>query len=128
VPRRGYRFVAPVVKVNGSNGERSSEIPASPLPANTSASSAQASLLPQKKETRNLKLETFSRRRVPALALTLAVVVTAGVGITYMIGRDKAGASPPPFNQLQSCRLSTTVPMRILNSSMTRLAKVLSTV
>ena len=100
VPRRGYRFVAPVVKVNGSNGERLSEIPASPLLPNTSASSDSASpLRKQELGTRNSKLETFSRR-VPALALTLAVVVIAGVGITYMIGRAKAGASPTSIQSI----------------------------
>jgi DNA-binding winged helix-turn-helix (wHTH) protein/TolB-like protein len=100
VPRRGYRFVAPVVKVNGSNGERSSEIPASSLLPGTSASATAASPIPKKElGTRNLRLETFSKR-VPALALTLAVVVTAGVSITYMIGRDKAGASPTSIQSI----------------------------
>ena len=95
VPRRGYRFVAPVSKINVTNDERLREIPNSPLPPNVALSlTEEASPAPRKSEleTRNLKLETISRR-VPAVALTLAAVLATVVGIAYLGGRDKAGAS-----------------------------------
>jgi DNA-binding winged helix-turn-helix (wHTH) protein/TolB-like protein/Flp pilus assembly protein TadD len=95
VPRRGYRFVAPVSKINVTNGEQLREIPNSPLPPNVPSSLTEEASPASRKselETRNLKLETVSRR-VPAVALTLAAVLATVVGIAYLGGRDKAGAS-----------------------------------
>lgn len=91
VPRRGYRFVAPVTRTNG-NGEHSSEVPGE-LPAPVSAP-APSQFSPERElETRNLKLETPSRR-LPAVALTAAAVLLTVVGIAYFSGRDKAAATP----------------------------------
>jgi len=100
VPRRGYRFVAPVNKIpvsriTATNGEQLHDIPnkhllpnaAASLPAELSAASGKWEL-----ETRNSKLKTISKR-LPAVALTLAAVLATVVGITYLSGRDKAGAS-----------------------------------
>jgi DNA-binding winged helix-turn-helix (wHTH) protein/TolB-like protein/Tfp pilus assembly protein PilF len=95
VPRRGYRFVAPVSKINRTNGEHLSEIPNKhPLPNALASLPAESSPAPGKWEpgTRNLKLETIFRR-VPALALALAAVLASVVGIAYLSVRDKAGAS-----------------------------------
>ena len=95
VPRRGYRFVAPVSKISGTSGGRLNEIqnkhllpvvPAS-LPPESNPASRKWEL-----ETRNSKLETISKR-APAVALTLAAILAAVVGIAYLSGRDKAGAS-----------------------------------
>ena len=95
VPRRGYRFVAPVSKINVTNGEPLREIPNNPLPPHAPPSlTEEPTPAPRKSEleTRKLKLETISRR-VPAIALTLAAVLATVVGIAYLGGRDKAGAS-----------------------------------
>ena len=95
VPRRGYRFVAPVSKINVTNGEQLREIPNSPLPPNVPSSLTEEvspALRKSELETRNLKLETVSKR-VPAVALALAAVLATVVGIAYLGGRDKAGAS-----------------------------------
>jgi len=95
VPRRGYRFVAPVRKINGTNREQLREIPNKPLPSNAPWSLTVKPTPVLRKlglETRNLKLETISRR-APAVALTLAAVLATVVGIAYLGGRDKAGAS-----------------------------------
>jgi DNA-binding winged helix-turn-helix (wHTH) protein/TolB-like protein/Flp pilus assembly protein TadD len=95
VPRRGYRFVAPVSKISGTSAGHLNEIqnkhllPGAPasLPPESSAASRK-----WEPEPRNSKLETISRR-VPAVALTLAAILAAVVGIAYLSGRDKAGAS-----------------------------------
>jgi DNA-binding winged helix-turn-helix (wHTH) protein/TolB-like protein/Flp pilus assembly protein TadD len=95
VPRRGYRFVAPVSKISGTSAGHLNEIqnkhllPGAPasLPPESSPASRKWEL-----EPRNSKLETISRR-VPAVALTLAAILAAVVGIAYLSGRDKAGAS-----------------------------------
>jgi DNA-binding winged helix-turn-helix (wHTH) protein/TolB-like protein/Tfp pilus assembly protein PilF len=95
VPRRGYRFVAPVSKINVTDGEQLREIPNNPLPPNAPSSLTEEPtpvLRKSELETRNLKLETISRR-VPAIALTLAAILATVVGIAYLGGRDKAGAS-----------------------------------
>lgn len=95
VPRRGYRFVAPVSKSNGTNGELSSEPPNRQNLPNAPASLPAELNFPagnRELETRNSKLETFSRR-APAVVLTLAVVLATVVGIAYLSGRGKAGAS-----------------------------------
>jgi DNA-binding winged helix-turn-helix (wHTH) protein/TolB-like protein/Flp pilus assembly protein TadD len=95
VPRRGYRFVAPVSKINVTNGEQLREIPNNPLPPNAPSSLIKEPSPPSRKselESRNLKLETISRR-VLAVTLTLAAVLATVVGIAYLGGRDKAGAS-----------------------------------
>ena len=95
VPRRGYRFVASVSKINGTNREQLREIPNKPLPSSVPSSLPEKPTPALRKlelETRNLKLETISRR-APAVALTLAAVLATVVGIAYLGGRDKAGAS-----------------------------------
>jgi len=95
VPRRGYRFVAPVTRIGG-NGGHLSELPNKDLLRNAPASlTEKPSLVPEKSklETRNLKLET-TPRRVTAVALTAAAVLLTVVGIAYLSGRGKAGATP----------------------------------
>jgi DNA-binding winged helix-turn-helix (wHTH) protein/TolB-like protein/Tfp pilus assembly protein PilF len=95
VPRRGYRFVAPVSKINVTDGEQLREIPNNPRPPNAPSSLTEEPTPAHRKselETRNLKLETISRR-VPAIALTLAAILATVVGVAYLGGRDKAGAS-----------------------------------
>ncbi|HEV7799159.1 MAG TPA: winged helix-turn-helix domain-containing protein [Pyrinomonadaceae bacterium] len=100
VPRRGYRFVAPVNKTNSANGEHLSGIaneavaPDALSPSPTEPGPRQKSEL----EPQNSKLgTTFSR--VPALALTLAAILATVAGIAYLSARNKAGAAP---NAIQS--------------------------
>src|ERR1043166_2009776 len=98
VPRRGYRFVAPVSRTNGINGGQlnATVIPITtpqPAPAKLTGSAENGKL-----ETRNSKLKTVSRR-IPAIAVSVAAVLLVVAGIAYLSGRSKAGASP---NAIQS--------------------------
>src|ERR1044072_1282755 len=79
VPRRGYRFVAPVFKTKADNGH---EVVNPPTPA--AAVNFQATP-PAKLATRNSKL---------GVALTLAVALAIVAGIVYLSSRNKAGAAP----------------------------------
>jgi DNA-binding winged helix-turn-helix (wHTH) protein/TolB-like protein len=101
VPRRGYRFVAPVKKIEGTNGENSPPTSNRYLPPNVPGASPAAltSSGTRELETRDWKLETFSRR-LPAVALTLAAVLVTVAGIAYLSGRDKAGASPAAIRSI----------------------------
>src|SRR6266550_1345334 len=101
VPRRGYRFVSPVSRINGTDGEHLNNmtakqlLPHAPLPLSAETTSPGTGKL----ETRNPELETISRR-IPALALTLAAILATVVGIAYLSGRDKAGASPAAIQSI----------------------------
>ena len=84
VPRRGYRFVAPVNKTNGSNGDAVSETPivaASPLQA-----------------SRNPELKTRNRRL--GLVFTVALALTVVAGIAYLSARNKATATPTAIQSI----------------------------
>jgi DNA-binding winged helix-turn-helix (wHTH) protein/TolB-like protein/Tfp pilus assembly protein PilF len=95
VPRRGYRFVAPVNKTNGTNGEHLNANPRPDVLADSPATLPVASSQPSGKlelETRNSKPGTWSAR-LPALALTLAVVIATVAAFFYFSARNKAGAA-----------------------------------
>ncbi len=98
VPRRGYRFVAPVNKVNQENGEHPSATSDKQIPINITAG-LDSSFGNGQSETRNSKLGTTSRR-APAIALTIAAVLLAVAGIAYLSGRGKAGASPSAIQSI----------------------------
>lgn len=102
VPRRGYRFVAPVSRIKGTNGEQLSETPNKQILPNAPTSLlAETSHAPRKWELgiRNLKLETVFTR-VPAVVLTLAAVLATVVGIAYLSARNKAGAAPTAIQSI----------------------------
>src|SRR6266550_3373476 len=117
VPRRGYRFVAPVSRTNSGDGalnpvgSAADDRPGS-WQTTWLGNSAAGSLTPGQESQSDLNgfpltgstlppsrspLEaagwTFLSRRVPAVALTLTVVLASVGGIAYLSGRDKAGAS-----------------------------------
>ncbi len=98
VPRRGYRFVAPVSRRNG-NGDQALELISSPQLEVVASPPPliQPPLIQAKLNGRPAISEhglwSFLSRRVLAVALTLAAVLAAIIGITYLSGRDKAGAS-----------------------------------
>lgn len=98
VPRRGYRFVAPVNKVNQENGEHPSATSDKQIPINITAG-LDSSFSNGQSETRNSKLGTSSRR-APAIALTIAAALLAVAGIAYLSGRGKAGASPSAIQSI----------------------------
>ncbi|MEP6913134.1 MAG: winged helix-turn-helix domain-containing protein [bacterium] len=116
VPRRGYRFVAPVSRTNaygaahlvGSVTDDQSDSQQTAWLGNSAAgrsvsvqdSTSNGNGVPLTGSTLALgrsPLEaarrTFLSRRVPAVALTLTVVLASVGGIAYLSGRDKAGAS-----------------------------------
>jgi DNA-binding winged helix-turn-helix (wHTH) protein/TolB-like protein/Flp pilus assembly protein TadD len=114
VPRRGYRFVAPVsrgigdgqpdgavapvVRENGHGQSTSVTAPAfvNPvMPATNFQPNVQPNVQPNKWKT----LGTFVSRRAPVITVTAAVALLVIVGIAYLSGRGKAGASP---NTIQS--------------------------
>lgn len=95
VPRRGYRFVAPVSKTNGLNGEhRITASAAISLPPAIVSPAASAQL-----ETRNSKPETRSKR-LPAIAISIAALLLVVAGVAYLSGRSKAGASPSAIQSI----------------------------
>jgi DNA-binding winged helix-turn-helix (wHTH) protein/TolB-like protein/Tfp pilus assembly protein PilF len=94
VPRRGYRFVAAVSRVERTNGGQSREISSEQFLSPSSNSLTERTTLAQGgsvPENRNF-FGTLSRR-APAVALTLAAVLATVVAIAYLSGRDRAGAS-----------------------------------
>ena len=116
VPRRGYRFVAPVSRTNGDGADHligtvTDDQPdsrpttwlgnsaAGPLAlvqdgkANGNGVPLTGSTLAQGRSPLEAARRTFLSRRVPAVALTLTVVLASVGGIAYLSGRNKAGAS-----------------------------------
>jgi DNA-binding winged helix-turn-helix (wHTH) protein/TolB-like protein/Tfp pilus assembly protein PilF len=111
VPRRGYRFVAPVNRINGAGVEYFVPSIAGDQPFSDSRHAGQlanstAGLLAKSNVNggpltgaslvrRPLEVPRwpFLSRRLPAVTLTLAAVLASVVGIAYLSGRDKAGAS-----------------------------------
>ena len=87
VPRRGYRFVAPVNRAS-ENGEDRSFESAPP----TNGQLAETSVRPGR--------SNFLSGRLPAVALALAVVVIAVAGIGYLSARNKAAATPSAIQSI----------------------------
>lgn len=98
VPRRGYRFVAPVNRVaeNGQDHviENAAELPTQ-LPTNAQETQPSG----KARSISDSGRWTSLSRRLPAVALTLAIVLAAVAGVAYLSARNKAGASP---NAIQS--------------------------
>jgi DNA-binding winged helix-turn-helix (wHTH) protein/TolB-like protein/Flp pilus assembly protein TadD len=89
VPRRGYRFVAAVNR----GGEKGQDIlieNAATLPTNAE----------QTRPSITTRRRTFLSRRLPAVALTIAIVLVAVAGIAYLSTRNKAGASPSAIQSI----------------------------
>ncbi|HYV00547.1 MAG TPA: winged helix-turn-helix domain-containing protein [Pyrinomonadaceae bacterium] len=89
VPRRGYRFVAPVSR-GSENGQDSLIENAAILPTNAQ----------QTRPGITTRRRTFLSRRLPAVALTVAIVSVAVAGIAYLSARNKAGASPSAIQSI----------------------------
>ena len=85
VPRRGYRFVAPVIRGNGTKGERETQTPIIPTPATVAVAGN------QELGKRNSKVGIIF-----AVAMALAVVA----GITYLSARNRAGAAPTAIESI----------------------------
>jgi TolB-like protein/DNA-binding winged helix-turn-helix (wHTH) protein/Flp pilus assembly protein TadD len=102
VPRRGYRFVAPVNKISRTNGEHLNETPGTALAPSVSDSlpaEASGAGWEDQLPTQNSKLKAISGR-IPALAITLAAVLLIVVGIAYLSGREKAAATPAAIQSI----------------------------
>jgi DNA-binding winged helix-turn-helix (wHTH) protein/TolB-like protein/Tfp pilus assembly protein PilF len=104
VPRRGYRFVAPVnrsagngVETGGGNG--GAHYSASTLLNDTDTATSVPAESDGGHVAASAERQSFLSRRLPAIALTLAVAAVAAAGIVYLSARSKAGASP---NAIQS--------------------------
>src|SRR2546430_1348448 len=104
VPRRGYRFVAPVTRINGNGEDNFVEsvvdghsVPGTQLNSSGTTVSAplqqSASSVNRGRGTLDIGHWTFFSRRLPAVALTLAAVLATVVGIAYLSGKNNAGAS-----------------------------------
>jgi DNA-binding winged helix-turn-helix (wHTH) protein/TolB-like protein/Tfp pilus assembly protein PilF len=110
VPRRGYRFVAPVSRgiTNGQDNaveepapaqqidpaalqidrSRLNDLKAAPLPANV-----QGTNVIGEPSRLGVRRRTFFKRVAPSIALPIAAVLAIAIGIVYLSGRNKAGAS-----------------------------------
>jgi DNA-binding winged helix-turn-helix (wHTH) protein/TolB-like protein/Tfp pilus assembly protein PilF len=121
VPRRGYRFVAPVTRGEGNGTNSVLETASTSAETATNLPPALVSQLnitePGPILTRQPTLPTAGvesstltsqrqnflgnllTRRLPAVVVVLALVVISVAGVAYMSGRGKAGASP---NVIQS--------------------------
>jgi DNA-binding winged helix-turn-helix (wHTH) protein/TolB-like protein/Flp pilus assembly protein TadD len=83
VPRRGYRFVAPVNR-GAENGRDYLVENAAKLPTNGQLTEPSAN----------------ARRSISAMALTLVILVIAVAGVAYLSARNKAGASPSAIQSI----------------------------
>jgi DNA-binding winged helix-turn-helix (wHTH) protein/TolB-like protein/Tfp pilus assembly protein PilF len=103
VPRRGYRFVAPVNRGNGNGRDSSveSSVTAARIDGN-GQSNSNLLTAPTVRSQFNAdstssgpgaRHRTLFSRTAPAVAIPLAAVLAILVGIVYLSGRDKAGAS-----------------------------------
>jgi DNA-binding winged helix-turn-helix (wHTH) protein/TolB-like protein/Tfp pilus assembly protein PilF len=100
VPRRGYRFVAPVSRPNGNGGQAlelmpSPEIEYSSAPLSipaTPTAEIQPHLIEQEATVGSGRWG-FLSRRVLAIALSVAAILGTVGGFAYFSGREKAGAS-----------------------------------
>ena len=102
VPRRGYRFVAPVSRSTG-NGGPSLVVDVVSTPRDGLA----PPLIQQNQPTLKRGLWTLDSgpgtslsRRVPLIALTLVVVVAGVAGIAYLSTRNEAGAAPTAIQSI----------------------------
>jgi len=110
VPRRGYRFVAPVSRGIANGQDNAVEDPAptqqidpaAPLQIDRKRLNDLKAALPVNVQDTNvigepLRLEvrrrTFFKRVLPSIALPVAAVLAIVIGIVYLSGRNKAGAS-----------------------------------
>ena len=100
VPRRGYRFVAPVSRIaeNGQHHivENAAKLPTL-LPTNTQPTQASSKA---ERSIPDSGRSTFLSRRLPAVALTFAIVLVAVAGVAYLSARNKAGASPSAIQSI----------------------------
>ncbi|MEP6818672.1 MAG: winged helix-turn-helix domain-containing protein [bacterium] len=96
VPRRGYRFVAPVKRASENGQNTSLETEASLQ----SPEQEKQSTIPFGRSPLDVGLWTFLSPRLPAVALTLAFVLAAVAGIAYLSARSKAGASPSSIQSI----------------------------
>jgi len=102
VPRRGYRFVAPVNTGNG-NGHEAAETETSAQhnePGHITSSPISLANAPHSdapvasgRWTLDIRHWTFLSGRAPAVFITLAAVLVTIVAIAYFSGRDRAGAT-----------------------------------
>jgi DNA-binding winged helix-turn-helix (wHTH) protein/TolB-like protein len=105
VPRRGYRFVAPVIRGMGNIEGRNDAIGPAPetngeqLSISETPPAATTLVAANAPRSWYSDLWTFLSRRAPAVTITAAIALLAIVGIAYLSGRGKAGASP---NTIQS--------------------------
>ena len=100
VPRRGYRFVA-LVNRGTENGQDYLVETAAKLPTQLPTNAQKTE--PGIKAARSISdsgLRTFLSRRLPAVALTLVILVIAVAGIAYLSTRNKAGASPSAIQSI----------------------------
>ena len=102
VPRRGYRFVAPVSRRIDDGQNRN----VAAVDENAQSDSVSAPLTVPAVPALGLQsipaksnLWTFVSRRAPVITLTAAIALLVIVGIAYLNGRGKVGASP---NAIQS--------------------------
>jgi DNA-binding winged helix-turn-helix (wHTH) protein/TolB-like protein len=103
VPRRGYRFVAPVTRAN-ENGqdaaiETGTRVPQVPV-VRTDSRATEPVPLNSGRWTLDVRRWTFLSGRAPAVAITLAAVLVTIVAIAYFSGRDKAGATPAAIQSI----------------------------
>ena len=103
VPRRGYRFVAPVTRRNGNSQDAAIEIgtrvPQVPV-VRTNSRATEPVPLNSGRWTLDVRRWTFLSGRTPAVAITLAAVLVTIVAIAYLSGRDKAGATPAAIQSI----------------------------
>lgn len=109
IPRRGYRFVAPVTRANGKGQNGSTELPATESVAETQSADAQVGAGAGLVSDASARISqpsviptsrSFFSRRLPAIAASCAAVLLAVLGLAYLSGRDKAGASPSAIQSI----------------------------
>src|SRR4029077_13922023 len=96
VPRRGYRFVAPVNRGSENSQDQLVEN-AAKLPTNRQQTK------PGIKAGRSISdsgLRTFLTRRLSAVALTLLILVIAVACVVYLNARHQPGASPSAIQSI----------------------------
>lgn len=109
VPRRGYRFVAPVNRGKGNGHALSLETAAPLLQVPPGQTSAAESSEPEHSRSSAVKVGrwtfdsgrwTFLSGRAPAVVVTLVAVLATIAVIAYLSGRDKAGATPSAIQSI----------------------------
>lgn len=103
VPRRGYRFVAPVNRgnANAQDAAIENETRAPQVPSLRTNSRSTEPIPPSSgRWTLDIRRSPFVSGRTPAVAITLAAVLVTIVAIAYFSGRDKAGATPAAIQSI----------------------------